>query len=818
MAIIVDPDNLDRQQVIFGTEVNYLGAKRQQISLRDVGTVVSSALQFQSGGIATSSSLWFTGALGTNFITHGAVAGNVLAIFTKEDAGHWVIQSVDTETTLTINTTNNLSFTGSAPVRYSVHNATGGSIVDGVTEQTVYSFAKEEWRVDTQTLNLDDLIRHPFPFEAITREQMEIGGGVSHDNWDYNTRDKNFTKKKVRTGGWAHKNPANTTIDEYTGIITLGSLDTDAQVYFQLLSASASPGNFAFTGPVNEAILVRELGGLDSRTFLKLFIRKKYRTYDQSEIADIGVDTLETIVNRFPLTHNPDPAITTKDGDILGNGIFRRTGSTPLATGANGVKTISERSFFSSGATFVANGIIVGDTLNITNGNEIGFYTIENVQPTSVTCSVDADFTSWGQTESSLTFRITSPNVFTGGDRVDDGNIRDLTGVTGELSSSTDAGFTGNVAPGDMLIINEPATGSQGVYKVLTVVNDNVLTINTSDYTWPTAVAANIDYRLVFPGMYLQFQDRTIELVNGGQFTFQATPPALTRSLGSWTTDGVTNGTVITVADSTLNDGSFTVKSVESATDLTLVPTDTLVVEGPVTVTSGAFDAFKRTIAGETYAFRWRLFGNDSSLLNAYQFVQHQLRQSADIDYSLGTNNPSGGRGDITDLLMTFATPTGQTFDMYIDDLAAADTNNVTYRDATGKDRVEAFVSAGSILFNTNLQTDSNAIYAMFFTNDDAGTNLGRDYGTPTAIVVKDNDLNDVTGSIGGAASVSFTYDYDNNVQRGVGSAGTNAPVTVVCIGLNTAQFVIVQQTIERSKNNTFSLVAALERNYEGSL
>ena len=102
----------------------------------------------------------------------------------------------------------------------------------------------------------------------------------------------------------------------------------------------------------------------------------------------------------------------------------------------------------------------------------------------------------------------------------------------------------------------------------------------------------------------------------------------------------------------------------------------------------------------------------------------------------------------------------------------------------------------------------------MFFTNDDAGDNTGRDYGTPDAIIVEDNSGAQITGSIAAAASIAFTYDYDNNVQRGAASAATDAPITIVTIGLSTAQFVIAQSTIERSKANNVSLVAALERNY----
>ena len=818
MAIIVDPDNLDRNQIIFGTEVQVSGAKHQEISIKDVGDVVHATYVASSTGKTASGSFAFTGS-GATFQTDLVQEGSVLCLFTGEDAGHWTVGEVISETILGMVSASTPAFTGSGDAHtFTLVSGTGGSSVDGVTEQAVYSFGKEEWRTDTAVFGGDDLIRHPFPFEAITREQMEIGGGTAHDAWDWNTRDNNFTIKKVRTGGWADVNPGSTTQKLYAGIITLGTIDSDAQVYFQQSGTLAAPQDLTFTGPANEAILISSsaptMPSQDLRSFLKLFVRKKYRTYGQSEIDDIGVSTLEAIVNRFPLVHGLDPAINITEGAIIGTAPFHvQSQNTAVGTPADGDITSGSVGFESLTSTFVTDGVLAGDTLFISGASvDTGYYTIGTVAETSLTCSTDVDFTFFSATESSLSFVVTQTDIVR--NIVDDGAIIDVDTATGTITS-TAGGFTAaGVATGDMLIITETSS-SQGVYKVVSNDSDTVLTVDTSDFAFPAASAVDVDYEVVQPGMYLQFKEETVELVNAGQFTFAAGPAAITRSLGSWSTDGVTAGTVVTVAGATLtaNNGSFTVATVENATTLTLVSSDAVVAEGPVTVTSGAFDAFKRVIAGVTYAFRWRLFGNDSTLANHYEFVQNQLRATTDIDFGDGTNNPTT-RGDVTDLLMSFASPTAATVDMYIDDLAAADTNNVTYTDATGVARNEAFVAAGAIAFNSNLQNDASAIYSMFFTNDDAGTNLGQDYGSPLAITVKDNDSVDVSGSIGGVPSVSFTYDYDNNVQRGVGSADTDAPVTIVAIGLNTAQFVILQGTIARSKTNNFSLVSTLERNY----
>jgi len=812
MAIIVDPDNLDRRQVIYGNE-------SQLISLRDVGDSIPTDGYDATDGYAVPGTLQFTSA-GSTFTSDSVAPGDILSVYTGRDSAHYIIDTVDSEIQVTV-LADGSDFTvfigtdaGENEV-FDIREPTGGSIIDGVTEQAIYSFSKEEWRTDLRSDTdggplPDNLIRHPFPFEAITREQMELGGGSSHEDWNwFNT----YTRKKVRTGGWANVDTVATVLEEYSGIITLGSLDSDTQVYYQIGSGTATPIDFTFLGPVNEAILTFTDGGADDRSFLKLFARKKFRSYAQSEISDIGVSLLETIVNRFPLSHAVDPAIVATDAAILGTAPYRAQG-TALESGSDGAKTVNLFVFTSAGSTFQSNNVAAGDTLEITSGAETGFYTIESVDSEiQLTIASDAEFSGWGSTESSLTFSVTSTYIITGRT---DGATADVDGDTGTLTSAT-GGFSGVVAANDLVIITEAASPLRGVYKVISVDSDTILTLNTEDQIFTSESA--IDFDIVEPGMYLQFKEETV--INNpttGDLTFgDDNPDTITRASGSWVTDGVEIGDVVDVDGSTSNDGRFTVATV-TALVLTLVAASGANAADSVTpeVVSGGLGTgltivrnFKRTINGVVYGFGWRVFGQDTTLANVYQFIQHQLRQTTDIDYGPGIS-----RGDVTDLLMTFASPTGTTINMYIDNLTAVDINSVTFQDATENGRQEAFVAAGTISFNINLQNDASAEYTMFFTNDNAGDDLDQDYGTPDAIIVQNAINVDIAGSIGGSPSVSFTYDYDGNVQRGSGSSGTDAPVTIVAIGLATAQFVRVDGTIERTKTNNFSLVSALERVY----
>jgi hypothetical protein len=79
--------------------------------------------------------------------------------------------------------------------------------------------------------------------------------------------------------------------------------------------------------------------------------------------------------------------------------------------------------------------------------------------------------------------------------------------------------------------------------------------------------------------------------------------------------------------------------------------------------------------------------------------------------------------------------------------------------------------------------------------------------------LVDNNASVDISGNISGRAEIPFDYDYDGNVQGGR-TAATDADVTIVAIGLNSAQYVVATGTITRATGVNFSLVAPLERNY----
>lgn len=201
--------------------------------------------------------------------------------------------------------------------------ATGGTTAadNGATGQALYSYFKEEWRLCTEYdggSSPDFLIKHPFPILPLTREQYEFGNNGSQFNgWrpaDATTR--NF----LRTCGWAEYDETGALLREYAGVITLGGPNTADQVYYE--NVVGSPVDFNYPGPVNEAVQIYgdiANGNFTRKTIFNVFVRELGFIFNSSSIGDIGVTTMENIVNRFPLATAAD-ANYDKDADFnIGN-------------------------------------------------------------------------------------------------------------------------------------------------------------------------------------------------------------------------------------------------------------------------------------------------------------------------------------------------------------------------------------------------------------------------------------------------------------------------------------------------------------------
>ena len=257
---------------------------------------------------------------------------------------------------------------------------------------------------------------------------------------------------------------------------------------------------------------------------------------------------------------------------------------------------------------------------------------------------------------------------------------------------------------------------------------------------------------------------------------------------------------------------------------------------GSVTTPGGGWASFGGTSAWEAYpgerqigtnyyAFNRAVVadsGNKPDDEQIYAFVQYANRQLTDINDDPETDGYGEVYGNLGVLLSYYVGTVlhswpGVCYDNFDPNI----TNTIVLHDITvdeggldsedvpivSTERTYPFVSAGTMVFNSDLVDDSDAKYWMYF--NDAG---GNEFDSANAIIVEDNGSSPITGNIG-QQNIQFDFDYDNNEQGGR-TKGTDAIVQIVAMGLDGAEWVVAQFTITKAVGLTFPVNAATERNY----
>lgn len=591
-------------------------------------------------------------------------------------------------------------------------NIAGDLSSDGVTLKCLYSFLKEEWKNDAA------LIKFPFPMVPITDEQFELVSG-----WDFAD---DASRYLIRTGGWAVRNTSGAATQMWAGIIGLGSIESNDQLYYQQATGGAAT-NVQLTGQINQAVQIyrdddgdgnlAEGSDYDRRSYFSLFAREASQLYGKATLTDIGVSQLTYQAYRFPISTGTDLKISDADAYVSASK------SITSATWAGGTATIN---------TTAAHGLTTGDYVEITGVTPAAY----NVRGTVTVVDTDT-----------FTIAIASdPGAYTSGGTVK--TIYSLIKIryfdqafSRDVDSATDRSFGIVVDVGTHSGVDGSAPGGASV---LTTAEGGIPTSNNP------------------------FVGGTLVIHEGA-------------AAGSYPITAAT-ATTVTVTG-----------TIAASTNVSF----TLEPPNPVPATAEQI----------------------------YTAVQYLLRQNSDID-----STDQSVTGKTADQIMHFVgdtlvsgraasgtqptNPNGGGSGVIIEGFQTSDTNRLQFYDNANVQRTFPYVATLTINFGANLVSDADAIYRVFFTNDDAGANAGNDYGTSGAIIVDDADGVDMAGTVSGQSSITLSFDYDGNVQRGGGSGGTNAPITVVGIGLSTGQFVSATGTIERSTSNSISLVAPLERNY----
>lgn len=244
---------------------------------------------------------------------------------------------------------------------------------------------------------------------------------------------------------------------------------------------------------------------------------------------------------------------------------------------------------------------------------------------------------------------------------------------------------------------------------------------------------------------------------------------------------------------------------INTSADLNLTTDDTGVLSAPYTGCTIAYNSStsNTAIGAGSYPFKKYITHSGMSRFEIYTKMQYLLRQ----DSSINTGGTGGNViGKTADLICWFVGPTLYSKAFFTP--TAADLNDVVFIDDNGVERIFPYASAGTQTFNAPLTAGGTGYYTMYY----ATTPGGDDFGEGTAVIVKDKDGVNISGTIS-SGSIPFTFDYSNNVQGGY-AGGTDRDVVLTWGNPGYAKPGISLGTITQSKGISIAAVAEADPSY----
>ena len=278
--------------------------------------------------------------------------------------------------------------------------------------------------------------------------------------------------------------------------------------------------------------------------------------------------------------------------------------------------------------------------------------------------------------------------------------------------------------------------------------------------------------------------------------------------------DGVSNGTTsFTTAAAGITGANFTggtlvVHSGAGAGTYTISGTP---AAGTVTTTTTI-----TTASGASFTLRPAV-ASTATLRQIYSFVQAKLLQATTIN-----SQTTSVIGKTASLLMNWTAklvcgvyaptnPAGGGTGVCVEGVTDAEINTVQFYDNGATLREYPYASSGVLNFSSNLV---GGWYVLYY-SDLTTTN---DWGTATAVVVRDKTNTNISGSIGSVA-VSFNYDYTNQTESGKRTGGTDTAVTLVAGKSGSAKPVVVATSaaggLTASKSISITATAETDRSYQ---
>ena len=668
----------------------------------------------------------------------------------------------------------------------------GNLSTDGVTLQALYSFLKEEWKDDA------DLIQNTFPIISITPEQFEfIEGWEPRDV----TSPAIQSKKLLRTAGWSEVSTTDIVTKQYTGIVTLGTFEDDANdtAYYQLGNnpiETTAATDFTFPGPVNEAVKTYEDFGVPSNlaitagTTITKVGGTSFVTFGFKVGGRVTILTAEDGANNgsWVLTGVAANALT------VASGLTNNTDDDTMRLAADNRNQVNvfvrERDADPFGKTF-----------NKSTVAAIGFSAVDNKAfrfPLSNATDLNISETD---------ANISTQSPYTGikiryfdqpfNREVDSGTNRNF-GIVVDVG--THSGVDGS-APGGASVLTTTEGGmgvnayAGGVLRIHEGTDENVEfpivsnTGTTITVTGTIAVGSNLSFTA----------QRATPIVASKQQIYEKVQYQLRQAADVDTTDqtvtGRTGDALLEFVGPDLKCGSFSPTNPNGGGS-------GVIIEGFDANDTNNLFFFDNLaaqynypyVAAGTINFNANLYPSDSAP-EYWMFFEYTLRDTVP-DLEIAT--PTGSTASIESAGSNLPTLALNDYIRIGGSTNAANNGIWVVTDATP----------------TALQFDARKVDGQTVVADPAGSRtVDLDpIDSPQAIIVNNNAGSPITGAVTGA-SIAFDFDYDNNIQGGR-TAGTAAPIVIRAIGLEDAQFAETSGTITRATGLSFSVVAALERNY----
>lgn len=736
----------------------------------------------------------------------------------------------DATTGSTITTAGGVDFTGLTDKDYIIITGSTSGLADGY------------FRVDSATptvLTLKPGIS--FPVNGADAADMRF---VVNGVYQGSAADVYSTRQMIRTAGWTEVTAAGAVSRRYAGIVTLGSFDdvnNDRAYYVQDNGFSATPVNSTYTGPVNEAVQFYgnvEGGDANADTF----------------IGDVGTVTENVASTTFTansgagtstITFTGTGTVAFSVGDIVRvvGGTLSANANKLCRVNAVSAETITvdiglaDETVTGSGVTATLVGYDRSDFFRIYLRERKKSYADADLADIGVSAITYIVYRFPVTNSIDLNINTTSDFALAGA------AIASISG-SGTLITVTTSDVHGLYAGAPVTLSGTIGGTFDGSFVVETITDPNIYTItNTTAGTQAGAGGTSklgfvtdieIDY-LVNPATEVSDVVLRGDYANStayaqGDVVFDAA--ASKNAIAQWyyldqadaTSAGAdmsSSGLTFTLWDSTLTFGDGGAEGGQRDIEN----------NGTWSAYSVILDA---NATGETPAAPKEVI---------YEVAQWKLRSTSNINDETAS---SARIGQIADTLVFFVGSTLNTyrdpnvttpgpFAVVIDDIAAADTNNVQYNEALSVTRggslattvhLAPIVVTVTFNFNDNLVDDDDGVFYAYYTT---GTNLGagdRNFGTPRALQLRRDDNGtafpvggDVSNIIPASGTYTFNYAYDSDTFNGRADSpnAEDVNITVVAIGLDTGQYVFTTGLITKA-GGTFSLVAPLERNYSDPL